>query len=648
VVFVIGWTFTVATGLGFYSLPVYLNVLVHSRGFGLTTVSYAVSSFFLVSAVVNVPLGRLIRRVEPRWVMLGGSVLAGLSLFLLGRVDAVWQLYLDFTIFGCGFSASSYLPGTAVIVGLFDRDRARALALALTGGSVGGVVVAPLLTRIVDARGLTGTAPWLGLAYLLLGGLPVVVAIRGHLAAPPAASSASASASADEAAAGAAAGVSYAVAVRSAAFVLVTVSFGVLLADQVGTQVQIVAIASAMGVANAGIAVSIMASATVVGRLIGAFALSRLPVVGFSAVMGVVQGASFGVLALLPGLAGLAVGTVLFGITIGNLTVLIPLVVVELFGLTDYPRIYAVSQFGASVGTAGGPAVLAWLHSGFGSYRLPLLILAGISGAASVVVARLRPPAPGPAAVPAPGVPAPGPAVVPEAELADRCFGGVLQRGLDRRGLIPGHDAELGRADRVVVLVELGPVRVVELVHGEARVEGVVEAHVVDALVHRLLDQQRGHGGRLGDPPGERQGLVGQLVDREHLADHAQLVRLVDVDGVAGQQQLLGLARAELPRVGEVLHAAHAQPGPHHVGEAGVVGGHDQVAGPHQHQAGREHRALHLGDGDLAQVAPAEGVLEEVVPLLQHPVFGPFSFPAVDGDGRMLVRAGLVLLSRFS
>jgi MFS family permease len=67
-------------------------------------------------------------------------------------------------------------------------------------------------------------------------------------------------------------------------------------------------------------------------------------------------------------------------------------VIVELFGLIDYPRIYAVSQFGASVGTAGGPAVLAWLHSGFGSYRVPLLILAAVSGMASVVVARLRPP----------------------------------------------------------------------------------------------------------------------------------------------------------------------------------------------------------------------------------------------------------------
>jgi MFS family permease len=406
VVFVIGWTFTVATGLGFYSLPVYLNVLVHSQGFALTTVSYAVSAFFLVSAVVNVPLGRLIRRVQPRWVMLGGSVLAGLSLFLLGRVDAVWELYLNFTIFGCGFSASSYLPGTAVIVGLFDRDRARALALALTGGSVGGVVVAPLLTRVVDARGLTATAPWLGLAYLVLGGLPVLVFIRGHLAAAPAAAASPAAPAAaaapvgdGQAAAGAvagaptegAAGVSYAVAVRSAAFVMVTVSFGVLMADQVGTQVQIVAIGSAMGVANAGIAVAIMASATIVGRLIGAFALSRLPVIGFSAVMGVLQGASFAVLAFGSGLAGLAAGTVLFGITIGNLTVLIPLVVVELFGLTDYPRIYAVSQFGASVGTAAGPAMLAWLHSGFGSYRVPLLILAGISFGASMAVARLRP-----------------------------------------------------------------------------------------------------------------------------------------------------------------------------------------------------------------------------------------------------------------
>ena len=358
--FVIGGVFTVATGLGFYSLPLYLNILIHDRGFALTTVSYAVSSFFLVSAVVNVPLGRLVRRVEPRWVMLGGSVVSAVSLLLLGRVDAVWQLYLVFTMFGCGFSASSYLPGTAVIVALFDRDRPRALAVSLTGGSVGGVVVAPVLTRILDSFGLTEKAPWLGLAYLILAGTPVVVFVRGRLAAPAADAGDDQARTVDP-------GVSYARAVRSAAFAMVTVCFAILMADQVGAQVQIVSIGSAMGVRDAGIAVSFMAAASIVGRLIGAFGLSRLPVIGFSAAMGVLQGASFAVLALVPGLIGLAAGTVLLGITIGNLTVLIPLVVLELFGLADYPRIYAVSQFGASLGTALGPAFLAQLHGAFGS-----------------------------------------------------------------------------------------------------------------------------------------------------------------------------------------------------------------------------------------------------------------------------------------
>jgi MFS family permease len=397
VVIVIGWAFTVATGLGFYALSLYMNALVSSRGFALTTVSFAISAFFLASAVANVPLGRLVHRVEPRWVMLGGSVTCGLSLLALGRVDAVWQLYLVFTVFGCGFSAASFLPGTTVIVALFEQDRAKALAVALTGASVGGVVVAPLLARILDASGLSAAAPWLGLAYLVLGGGPVVAVVRGRLAAPP-----PGGAEPGRATERAAPGISYAQAVASSAFLLVTACFAILMTDQTATQVQIVSIGSAMGVRGAGVAVSIMAFATLAGRLLGTLALHRVPVVLFSAVIGFLQGTSFAALALLPGRVGLTVGAVLFGITVGNLSVLVPLVVVELFGLADYPRIYAVSQFGASLGAAGGPALLAALHSGFGSYRVPLLILAAVSGLAAAAMTRLR--APGPAAAGAPAL----------------------------------------------------------------------------------------------------------------------------------------------------------------------------------------------------------------------------------------------------
>jgi MFS family permease len=394
VVLVIGWTFTIATGLGFYALSLYMNALVSSRGFALTTVSFSISAFFLASAVANVPLGRLVHRVQPRWVMLGGSVTCGASLLALGRVDAVWQLYLVFTVFGCGFSAASFLPGTAVIVARFDQDRAKALAVALTGASVGGVVVAPLLAHILDASGLAAAAPWLALSYVVLGGGPVVAVIRGQLAGHPA------SGDAEPGRAGRPApGVSYAQAVRSAAFILATVCFAVLMATQTATQVQIVSIGSAMGVRGAEVAVSIMAFATLAGRLAGTLVLNRVPVVLFAAVIGFLQGASFAALALLPGLFGLTVGAVLFGITVGNLSVLIPLVVVELFGLADYPRIYAVSQFGGSLGAAGGPALLAALHSGFGTYRVPLLILAALAAAAAAATIRLRPPEPARAGV---------------------------------------------------------------------------------------------------------------------------------------------------------------------------------------------------------------------------------------------------------
>ena len=118
-----------------------------------------------------------------------------------------------------------------------------------------------------------------------------------------------------------------------------------------------------------------------------------------------------------------------------------------------------------------------------------------------------------------------------------------------------------------------------------------------------------------------------------------EAVRLLDVDRVAGEHELLGLAGPELPRVREVLDAAHAEPGADDVGEACVLGRDDEVARPHEHQPGGVHRAVHLGDGDLAEVAPPQRVLEEVVPLLQHQVLGALAGAAVDRARRVLVRA---------
>ena len=134
-----------------------------------------------------------------------------------------------------------------------------------------------------------------------------------------------------------------------------------------------------------------------------------------------------------------------------------------------------------------------------------------------------------------------------------------------------------------------------------------------------------------------------QLVRREDLAHHAEAVGLLGVDRVAGEHQLLGLAGAELPRVREVLDAAHAEAGADDVGEDRALGRHDEVARPHQHQPGGVHAAVHLGDGDLAQVPPPQRVLEEVVPLLQVQALGALAGAAVGDRGRVRVVASQLL-----
>ena len=108
-----------------------------------------------------------------------------------------------------------------------------------------------------------------------------------------------------------------------------------------------------------------------------------------------------------------------------------------------------------------------------------------------------------------------------------------------------------------------------------------------------------------------------ELGTRHDVVDHAEPMGLLGRHELAGEQQLLGLARAPLPRVGEVLDTvdAHADDG---IGELGVVGGEDDVGDPQQHQAAGDRLALGGGDQRLGQVAPPPAHLEVDLLLERH------------------------------
>lgn len=401
----------VTSGLGFYGLGVYLRALTLEQGFSVGTVSGATALFFAVTGVVGLPVAWLLARTDPRPIVAVGAVACGVALLLLGRVGAVWQVYGVYALFGAGYAAASLVPGTTLVTRWFRRRRSFALSIASTGLSAGGVAVTPFVAALVHDHGLAAVTPWLALAMvvgvvpvtsLLLRTSPAELGLRpdgdaapvlrpdGDAAATPLAGSAlrsAAPATTTAPATTAADGTPAAEAVSTRYFACVTGGHLLAMLAQVGGIAHLFnLVAERSGAGTAATALSLLAISSLAGRLLGGVVASRASLRAMAVVLMAVQAASLVLIAVAHGPTGLLVLTVLFGLTVGNLLMLHPLLLAERFGAQDYSAIYSRSALVATIGIAGGPALLGVLHDAVGGYRLAFS-LAGLAslGAAAVL-----------------------------------------------------------------------------------------------------------------------------------------------------------------------------------------------------------------------------------------------------------------------
>jgi MFS family permease len=77
---------------------------------------------------------------------------------------------------------------------------------------------------------------------------------------------------------------------------------------------------------------------------------------------------------------------VLFGLTVGNLLMLQPLLLAEAFGVRDYPRLFGLNQLIVTLGIALGPFVLGFLHDLFDGYEVAYLVAGSMSVAGAIMV----------------------------------------------------------------------------------------------------------------------------------------------------------------------------------------------------------------------------------------------------------------------
>ena len=347
---------SISSGFGFYNLSVYMNALVDERAFAVGDVSAAIAFLFIVSGISGIVVGRLIERHDIRLVMVTGATIAAIALGLIGSATEVWHVWALYAVFGCGNAGVSLVPATTVVTRWFPgANRSIAMSVASTGLSAGGVLLSPLSANVIHTFGVGDTMPWFGVVYFVVIAPTAVLLVRSWPEDAPRFRPISAERSASG--------------FGSRFFILATAAYVAIMAGQVGGIAHLFNhVATMTDHVVGGSAVSLLAGSSICGRLLGGYVLARgFPIRQLTAFNVVIQVAGLAILGVSETRPAALTGAAVLGISIGNLLMLQPLLLVQAFGVQHYPRLFAVSSAISTLGVAGGPLVMGLIHD-FSSY----------------------------------------------------------------------------------------------------------------------------------------------------------------------------------------------------------------------------------------------------------------------------------------
>lgn len=370
-------------GLAFYGLGVYLAALHREHGWPTGLISMAVTVYYLVGGVGIMVVGRLIDRHGPRWILTYGAIAMASALAALGFVTAPWQLFADYVVLATGWACLSSTGLSATLLPWFRRRQALAMTLALTGASVGGMVMVPALVFAIQRVGFRGAL--LGAAALVLALVLGLVALVIRPA--PADLGDEGVTGTERAALTDAREWTWRQALGAPLFWSITVPFGFALAAQVGFLVhQISVLTPALGEARAALAVSATTVAALLGRIgIGVFADRYDPWLLSAWNIGI-QATALAAMAAYPSAVVLYAGSLLVGVAVGNMITLPPLLVRDEFGTRSFGTVFGAVSALTQTGLALGPAVLGIIRDHWGSYRPALWLLVALEVTATAVV----------------------------------------------------------------------------------------------------------------------------------------------------------------------------------------------------------------------------------------------------------------------
>jgi MFS family permease len=361
-----GWRVAGAASVGvfvsFASLLVYtfgvlLKPLAEEFAWSRESVSAAFGIAAMTVAVCSPPLGYLFDRVHPTRIIVPCLIVFGCAFASLSLLTPhLWHLYATFFVLGVVGNGTAQMAYSRAVSSWFEKRRGTALAVVMSGGAVGAIVLPPVAEALIQAVGWRQTCVVLG-AMVLVIGVPVVA--RFIRERPT-----------DHGAATVLEGVSVRDGLASRVFwILVVVLFAQSIAQN-GALTHMSALLTDRGVAASGaaLALSAMGAASLLGRLSTGWLLDRFlaPRVAFCLLSVAAVGTYF--LAVAQSLTAGVFAAALIGFGMGAEADVTPYILSRYLGLRSFGTLYGFTWTAYAIAGAVGPIIMGRAFDATGSY----------------------------------------------------------------------------------------------------------------------------------------------------------------------------------------------------------------------------------------------------------------------------------------
>lgn len=155
----------------FLAHSVFLRPVTEARGFSLTEFSFVFTIVAVTTAVTSPFMGRLIHKVDIRYVMAICGAVVSIAFSMLGFATSLWHFYGLAAILGIFATGVTQIPIANIITNWFPcKSKGVATGIAFAGGNVGSFITVLIASRLIPTIGYQRT-------YFIFGGTMLIVTI---------------------------------------------------------------------------------------------------------------------------------------------------------------------------------------------------------------------------------------------------------------------------------------------------------------------------------------------------------------------------------------------------------------------------------------------------------------------------------------